>query len=74
MPDADRSRLMIFITVAVMTMSGGGAYTQDEVEPTNDLPNPYQTTAPWGRLPEGRKWGALNAVAILLRNRFERRW
>ena len=64
MPDADRSRLMMFITVAVMTMSGGGAYTQDEVEPTNDLPNPYQTTAPWGRLPEGRKWGALNAVAI----------
>jgi len=64
MPDADRSRLMIFITVAVMTMSGGGAYTQDEVEPTNDLPNPYQITAPWGRLPEGRKWGALNAVAI----------
>jgi hypothetical protein len=55
---------MIFITVAVMTMSGGGAYTQDEVEPTNDLPNPYQTTAPWGRLLEGRKWGALNAVAI----------
>jgi sugar lactone lactonase YvrE len=32
--------------------------------PTNDLPNPYQTTAPWGNLPDGRKWGALNAVAI----------
>jgi hypothetical protein len=45
----------MFITVAVLTLSGGGADTQDEVEPTNDLPNPYQTTAPWGKLPEGRK-------------------
>jgi hypothetical protein len=51
MPDADRSKLIMFITVAVLTLSGGGADTQDEVEPTNDLPNPYQTTAPWGKLP-----------------------
>jgi len=33
-------------------------------QPTNDLPNPYQSIAPWGNLPEGRKWGALNGVAI----------
>ena len=32
--------------------------------PPTDLPNPYQTIAPWGKLPEGRKWGALNGVAI----------
>ncbi len=64
MPDVDRSRWMMFITVAVLTVCGGGAYTQDEIEPTNDLPNPYRTTAPWGKLPDGRKWGALNAVAI----------
>lgn len=64
MPHADRSRLMMLITVAVLTLCGGGAYTQDEVEPTNDLPNPYQTTAPWGNLPDRRMWGALNAVAI----------
>src|SRR3954463_8021566 len=24
----------------------------------NDLPNPYQTGAHWGQLPEGRKWGS----------------
>ncbi len=54
----------MFITVAVLTVCDGGAYTQDEIEPTNDLPNPYRTTAPWGKLPDGRKWGALNAVAI----------
>jgi DNA-binding beta-propeller fold protein YncE len=34
------------------------------IAPTNDLPNPYRTIAPWGQLPEGRKWGALNGVAI----------
>jgi sugar lactone lactonase YvrE len=35
-----------------------------DIQPTNDLPNPYQTTAPWGKLPDGRTWGALNGVAI----------
>lgn len=35
-----------------------------DVQPTNDLANPYQTVAPWGDLPPGRKWGALNGVAI----------
>jgi DNA-binding beta-propeller fold protein YncE len=37
---------------------------QGEVQPTNDLPNPYRTIAPWGNLPDGRTWGALNGVAI----------
>ena len=64
MPHTDRSRLMILMTVAALTLCSGGAYTQDEDQPTNDLPNPYQTTAPWGKLPQGRTWGALNAVAI----------
>src|SRR4030095_13612889 len=50
--------------VFIVILFGAGAYSQEEIEPTNDLPNPYQTTAPWGRLPEGRKWGALSAVAI----------
>ncbi|HWI12646.1 MAG TPA: peptidyl-alpha-hydroxyglycine alpha-amidating lyase family protein, partial [Burkholderiales bacterium] len=31
---------------------------------TNDLPNPYRTVAPWGKLPAGQSWGAFNAVAI----------
>ena len=61
---ADRSRTMMFMTAAALALCSGGAYTQEEVQPTNDLPNPYQTTAPWGKLPEGRTWGALNAVAI----------
>src|SRR6266508_5813659 len=56
MTRAVRSRLMMFITVAVLALCGGGASTQDEVEPTNDLPNPYQTIATWGKLPQGRSW------------------
>ena len=55
---------MMLIAVATLTVWSGGAGTQDEVTPTNDLHNPYQTTAPWGKLPQGRTWGALNAVAI----------
>ena len=52
---ADRSRLMILMTVAALTLCGGGAYTQDEDQPINDLPNPYRTTAPWETSPrEGR--------------------
>ena len=35
-----------------------------DAQPTNDLPSPYQSTTPWGNLPDGRKWGALNGVAI----------
>jgi len=52
---------MFMFIVALYPSAGGG---EDEVQPTNDLPNPYQTIAPWGKLPEGRKWGALSAVAI----------
>jgi sugar lactone lactonase YvrE len=33
-------------------------------DPTNDLPNPYRSMAPWGELPAGQNWGALNGVAI----------
>jgi sugar lactone lactonase YvrE len=34
------------------------------VEPTNDLPNPYRSEAPFGKLSAGQSWGAFNAVAI----------
>jgi len=40
------------------------AFAEGDVDPVNDLPNPYRTTAPWGQLPAGQNWGALSAVAI----------
>ena len=51
--------MVVAIVLCVPGISGA-----NEAQPTNDLPNPYQTDAPWGDLPEGRTWGALNAVAI----------
>jgi hypothetical protein len=64
MPHTGRVRLRMLTTVAAITLFGAGAYTQGDVQPTNDLPNPYQSIAPWGKLPQGRTWGALNAVGI----------
>ncbi len=63
MPKKDRLTLLI-VMVAAVTLRCASAYGQSDLQPTNDLPNPYQTIAPWGDLPEGRTWGALNAVAI----------
>ena len=59
----ERSRLPI-VMVAAMTLCGSIANGEDDLQPTNDLPNPYKTIAPWGDLPPGSTWGALNAVAI----------
>ena len=41
-----------------------GIVSNLDTTPTNDLPNPYRSVSPWGKLPEGRKWGALNGVAV----------
>src|SRR5437867_10754684 len=37
---------------------------QSDVQPTNSLPNPFQTIAGWAKLPEGRMWGSTSAVEI----------
>jgi len=55
-----RHLLAIAATVAGCT----AVVSNLDTTPTNDLPNPYRSVAPWGKLPEGRKWGALNAVAV----------
>lgn len=49
---------------ALLMLCGANVIAQTETIPTNDLPNPYTSTAPWGTLPAGRTWGALNGVAI----------
>jgi len=41
-----------------------GVSSNLDATPTNDLPNPYRAIIPWGTLPEGHAWGALNAVAV----------
>jgi hypothetical protein len=52
-----------FFLLAVAALSVR-AFAANADAPTNDLPNPYRTVAPWGQLPEGITWGALNSVAI----------
>jgi sugar lactone lactonase YvrE len=39
-------------------------YGQGDVQPTNSLPNPYETITGWAKLPEGRNWGSTSAVEI----------
>jgi NHL repeat len=34
------------------------------VEPVNDLPNPYETIRDWGTLPDGRTWGSVSAINV----------
>lgn len=64
MPNTSRLKSAAVMMVAALALCGADANTRSEVQPTNDLPNPFQTVAPWGKLPDGRKWGALNAVAV----------
>src|SRR3954470_17605249 len=54
----NRTVTLLFASLAVCAFSALAA----DVQPTNDLPNPYQS-APWGKVTD-RKWGALNGVAV----------
>jgi len=54
--------LPVLSAIALFALCGAGE--QGDVAPINDLPNPYRSTAPWGGLPAGRTWGALNGVDI----------
>jgi hypothetical protein len=51
-------------TVAVIGFSEGGAGAQAMPNPTNDVPNPYQSVEGWAKLPEGRTWGSTSAVEV----------
>lgn len=59
-----RIRFTIVVAFTVLAVSAAVAYTQGNVQPVNDLPNPYQTIEGWARMPEGRTWGATSAVEI----------
>ena len=56
--------MRIFRRAAVIAVCALLCGADIPLEPTNDLPNPYRSEAPWGKLPAGQSWGALNAVAI----------
>ena len=41
-----------------------GPAAHADVEPINNLPNPYETQRDWGTLPNGRSWGSVSAVNV----------
>ena len=55
---------LLFAGSAFVMLPVATAIAQTETEPTNDLPNPYRSIAPWGTLPDGKTWGAMSGVAI----------
>jgi DNA-binding beta-propeller fold protein YncE len=60
-----RNRLML-LACALMVSATAMAQAPDwpNVQPTNDLPNPYETINDFFKLPEGRTWGSTSAVDV----------
>jgi DNA-binding beta-propeller fold protein YncE len=57
-------RLTPAILATLIGCAGPSLVSNLDSTATNDLPNPFKTIAPWGTLPQGHAWGALNAVAV----------
>jgi sugar lactone lactonase YvrE len=55
---------LLATALAALSLAVGNAFPQSDVQPVNDLPNPYQTVQGWAKMPEGRTWGATSAVEI----------
>jgi sugar lactone lactonase YvrE len=58
------NRSHLLVAAALFGCAGPGPVSNLDATPTNDLPDPSRAIAPWGKLPEGHAWGALNAVAV----------
>ena len=55
----------MLVVIAAASCATSSYVSNLDRTPTNDLPNPYRTEAPWGKLPADHdKWGALNGVAV----------
>jgi sugar lactone lactonase YvrE len=65
MSHSSRVRLPLTISIVIMiAISGMTVFSQGDLKPVNDLPNPYRTIENWAKMPEGRTWGATSAVDI----------
>lgn len=58
-----RGRYWLLVPL-VATALAATATTQDDIQPVNDRPNPYQTIRDWAKMPEGRSWGATGAIDV----------
>ena len=52
------------LSAAIVVLAGAALAAQNDVAPTNDLPNPYGSVENYFKLPEGRKWGSTSAIEI----------
>ena len=57
-------RSLLIAAVGLVAASSIVARAQANMQPTNDLPNPYRTIEGWAKMPEGRAWGSTSAVDI----------
>ena len=59
-----RAHVITAALVLAGAVVGSGVGAQNDVKPTNDLPNPYQSIENYFKLPEGRKWGSTSAIEV----------
>src|ERR1700682_328391 len=65
MLQASRVRYTLPVAIVVaLGIFGGTAYSENEVQPINELPNPYRTVRDWGHPPNGAPWAAVTAVEV----------
>ena len=56
---------LIIKTAAALVLTGVAVVgAQQDVKPTNDLPNPYESVPDYFKLPAGRTWGSTSAVDV----------
>lgn len=57
-------KLVTAFVAVLVVLSAASVFVEAQIQPTNSLPNPYQTVENWAKLPEGRMWGSTAGVAI----------
>src|SRR4051812_10452099 len=57
-------KLLTPAVVAALLSLDASAAAQPSYAPANDAPNPYSGGVNWGKLPDGRKWGATGGVDV----------
>jgi sugar lactone lactonase YvrE len=54
----------LIAVTGTLGLFGAIAYSENEVQPINSLPNPYRTVRDWGHPPNGAPWAAVTAVEV----------
>ncbi|MEX1257833.1 MAG: peptidyl-alpha-hydroxyglycine alpha-amidating lyase family protein [Gemmatimonadota bacterium] len=63
MSPSHRARSGLVWTAALLVVPAS-LHAQADMQPTNNLPNPYQTVEGWAKMPAGRAWGSTSAVDV----------